>query len=159
MLHKVLTLFEASYNYVFWTLYLPNDFASKRVLVIFIPIQAGVFRNHISWDEHIVPPSVSPLLVIQLQPNLAWWYSGKIISQKSQKFCFLIFFLIEMKFGTGVNSEALISNPSQKNPIQIRFEGEKCHFLTKNWNFCPSAPRQKCFHGNTLGYYFKWCPI
>ena len=37
MLHKVLILFEASYNYIFWTLYLPNDFVSKRVLVIFNP--------------------------------------------------------------------------------------------------------------------------
>ena len=35
MLHKVLTLFENSYNYTFLTLYLANDFVSKRVLVIF----------------------------------------------------------------------------------------------------------------------------
>ena len=39
---------------------------------------------------------------------------------------------MELKFGTGVNSEALISNSSQKkNPILVRFEGEKCDFLRK----------------------------
>ena len=32
------------------------------------PIQAGVFWNHIG----IVPSSVSPLFVVQLQPKLAW---------------------------------------------------------------------------------------
>ena len=37
MLHKVVILFEASYNYIFWTLYLRNDFVSKSVLVIFNP--------------------------------------------------------------------------------------------------------------------------
>ena len=37
-----------------------------------IPIQAGLFWNHIGWGGgHIVPPSVSPLFVIQLPLNLA----------------------------------------------------------------------------------------
>ena len=36
------------------------------------PIQAGLFWNHIGWGGgHIVPPSVSPLFVIQLPLNLA----------------------------------------------------------------------------------------
>ena len=39
------------------------------------PIQAGVFWNHIGWGGTLCPP-VSPLFVVQLQPNLAWWYSG-----------------------------------------------------------------------------------
>ena len=40
------------------------------------PIQAGLFWNHIGWGGHIVsspsviPPSVSPLLVVQLPINL-----------------------------------------------------------------------------------------
>ena len=32
------------------------------------------------------------------------------------------------------------------------FWRRKWLFFTKNWNFCPSAPWQKCCHGNTLGY-------
>ena len=36
----------------------------------FNPIQAGVFWDHISWEAHCAP-SVSPLFVVQLQPNLA----------------------------------------------------------------------------------------
>ena len=36
---------------------------------LFNPIQAGVFRNHIGWGAHCA--CVSPLFVVQLQPNLA----------------------------------------------------------------------------------------
>ena len=57
------------------------DFLTEMTLITFTlnmlngitllnPIQAGVFWNHIDWN-HIVPPSVSPLFVVQLQPNLA----------------------------------------------------------------------------------------
>ena len=38
---------------------------------------------------------------------------------------------MELKSGTVVNSEVLISNSSKKNQIQTRFEGEKDHFLQK----------------------------
>ena len=37
----------------------------------FNPIQAGVFWIHIGWGAQCPPPSVSPLFVVQLQPNLA----------------------------------------------------------------------------------------
>ena len=37
-------------------------------------IQAGVFWNHLGWGGTF--PPVSPLFVVQLRPNLAWWYSG-----------------------------------------------------------------------------------
>ena len=41
-------------------------------------------------------------------------FSGIIPGQNSSS---LIFCPIELKFGAGVNSEALISNSSQKSPI------------------------------------------
>ena len=38
--------------------------------IVINPIQAGVFWNHIGrGGGYIVPPSVSPLFVIQLPPN------------------------------------------------------------------------------------------
>ena len=44
----------------------------KTPISILNPIQAGVFWNHIGWGGgQIVPPSVSPLFVVQLQLNLA----------------------------------------------------------------------------------------
>ena len=37
--------------------------------------------NPIQTGGHNVPPSVSPLFVVQLQPNLACWYSGQNLSK------------------------------------------------------------------------------
>ena len=49
-----------------------NCFCSfSLILCHFNPIQAGVFCYYKGWG-HIVPPSVSPLFVVQLLPNLAW---------------------------------------------------------------------------------------
>ena len=46
------------------------------------PIQAGVFWNHIGWGGgHIVPPSVSPLFVIQSPQT---WHSGTIAQNLSK---------------------------------------------------------------------------
>ena len=43
----------------------------KSFETVFNLIQAGVFWNHIGWEGAYCAPSVSPLFVVQLQPNLA----------------------------------------------------------------------------------------
>ena len=48
-------------------------FVEDEILVKlwFNPIQASVFWNDIGWGGAHCAPSVSPLFVVQLQPNLA----------------------------------------------------------------------------------------
>ena len=64
----------------------------------------------------------------------------------------LIFCLIWLKHGTGVNFEALSSNLNQKVRYECVLSEKKTIFLTKNWKPRPNAPWQKCCHGNTLVY-------
>ena len=63
----------------------------------------------------------------------------------------LIFCPMELKFGTGVNSEAMISNSSQKNQYKYVLKEKKAIFLRKTEIFA-QALLDKCCHGNTLGY-------
>ena len=99
------------------------------------PIQAGVFWNHIGWGAQCAPP----LFLLCLWSNYnQTWHDGtlgqnlsKVIkilltSSLGRKYDvikpFLLLFQVkirvplsfELKFGTGVNSEALISNLRQK---------------------------------------------
>ena len=140
----------------------------------FNPIQAGVFWNHIGWRHNVPPPLVSPLFVVQLQPNLAWWYSGTNLSKVIKSLLmsslggkydviklFLVSFQVKIRFPYLLSNEAEIWQKGQfwgtdfefepKNPANT-FWRRKMRFFTKNWNFCPSASWQKCCHGNTLGY-------
>ena len=54
-----------------------------------------------------------------------FWYHSRSI------FEFPYLCPIELKFGTGVNSEALISNSSQKIQYEYVLKKKKCHFLRK----------------------------
>ena len=59
------------------------------MISIINPIQAGVFGT-IQAGGHTMPPSVSPLFVVQLQPNLARWYSGTKSLKIHKKFADVI---------------------------------------------------------------------
>ena len=131
------------------------------------PIQAGVFWNHIGWGGgwHIVPPSPLFLLYLWFIDNQTWHGGTKgqnlstaikillrsslggkydvikpfLVIVSGQNSSTFIFCSMELKFGTGVISEALISNSSHK----IRYSyvlKEKKTIFTKNCKFCPSAP-------------------
>ena len=55
----------------------------------------------------------------------------------------LIFCPVELKFGTGVNSEALISNSSQKIQYKYVLKEKKAIFYEK-LKFLPKRSLQKC---------------
>ena len=103
------------------------------------PIQAGVFWNHIGWGGGSMCP---PLFVLYFCSNYnQTWHDGTLgqnlskamqvllMSSLGDKYDVIKLFLVsfqvkirvpfsfcpmELKFGTGVNSEALISTSSQK---------------------------------------------
>ena len=102
----------------------------------FNPVQAGVFWNHISLGGHNVPP----LFLICLGSNCNQTWHAATLGQNLSKSIkisltsllgakyavikpflvsfqvniqILLLYPVELKFGTGVNSEALISNSSQ----------------------------------------------
>ena len=58
-----------------------------------------------------------------------FWYHSR------SKFQFLIFCPMELKFGTGVNSEALISNSSQRIRYKYVLKEKKAIFYKKTENF------------------------
>ena len=62
-----------------------------------------------------------------------FWYRSRSNSS------FIIFCPMQLKFGTGVNSEALISNSSQKIRYKYVFKEKNAIFYEK-LKFLPSAP-------------------
>ena len=61
-----------------------------------------------------------------------FWYPG-------QNSSFLIFCPMELKFGTGVNSEALISNLSQKIRYKYVLKEKNAIFFYEKLKFLPQA--------------------
>ena len=61
--------------------------------------------------------------------SISFWYWSRSILESS------IFCPIQLKFGKLANFEALISNLTPKNPMQVRFEQEKGHFVRKKPTF------------------------
>ena len=100
------------------------------------PIQAGVFWNHIlcpplflfylwsnynqTWHDGTLGQNLSKAIKFLLTSSPGGKYDvikpffGIVPGQNSS---YLIFCPMQLEFGTGVNSEALTSNSSQKNPI------------------------------------------
>ena len=66
----------------------------KAKKFLFNPIHAGWGRlepYRLGVGQIVPPPpSISPLFVVQLQPNLAWWYSETKTLKSYKKFADII---------------------------------------------------------------------
>ena len=101
---------------------------SQHFLTIFMlylnPNQAGVFWNHIGWrgtlHDCTLGQNLSKAIKILLTSSLGGRYDvikPFFVSVPGQNSSSLIFCPMDLKFGTGVNSEVLFSNSSKKSDI------------------------------------------
>ena len=151
---------------------------------MFNPIQAGVFWNHIGWggtfrfllylwsnynqtwhDGTLGQNLSKPIKIFAdvITRSQVWRHRAIVGTVPDQNSSSLIFCPMELKFGTGVNSEALISNSGQK----IRYKyvlKEKRPSFTKKLKFLPKCSLTKVLPWQHPGLlltenYFIWCPI
>ena len=158
-------------------------FYSKKykVQLMLNPIQAGVW-NHTgsgggalfllylwpnynqTWHDSTLGQNLSKTIKMLLTSSLAGNYDVIklfLISFQVKIRVPLIFCPIELKFGTRVNFEALISSPKIRYKYVLK---NKSAISYKKMKFYSSAPWQKCCHGKhprllLTENYFKWCPI
>ena len=124
------------------------------------PIQAG---------GHMFPPPPLFLHYLWSNYNQTWHDSTlgqnlskaiKILLTSSSRFQYRS--RSKFEFSYLLSNEAEIWHRGQFWGADFEFEPKKSDistfwkrkrlYFTKNWNFCPSTPWQKCCHGNTLGY-------
>ena len=151
------------------------EFKISRLRRHLNPIQAGVFWNHISWRGTLCPP----LFLLCLGSNYnQTWHDGTLGQNSSKAIKILLtpslggkydvikpfLVLFQVKIWVPLSFVQLSWNLARGSTLRrwfrIRakkfdintFWRRKMRFFTKNCKFCPSAPLQKCCHGNTLGY-------
>ena len=103
------------------------------------PIPVGFFWNHIGWGGgtwHDATPgqNLSKAIKILLTSSPGGKYDvikPFLVSFQVKIRVSLIFCPMELKFGTGVNSEALISNSSQKTEYKYVLKENKAIFYEK----------------------------
>ena len=127
-------------------------------LEAFNPIQAGVFWKHIGWGAHYLWSNYNQTWHGgTLRQNLSKAIKMLLMSSLGGKYdvikLFLVWFQVKIRvflfcvqlswnLAHGSILRRWFRIQARKSDINT-FWRRKCHF----WNFCPSAPWQKCCHG------------